>query len=140
MPLNLGAYELNQIVGPPGQKRFGFFMHPPAPEEGWASLTYTTAVPYNSNLTFGIRKEWGQVNGEDGMTFRVNIVDNAGGQHTIYQTSMETITENWTEPSLPMEEYWGQTILLQFQVHADANLLHDHGYWANPRFIVDNPD
>jgi hypothetical protein len=140
LPLNTGDYELNQIIGPPGQKRFGFFVHPPAPGDGWSSLTYTTTVPYNSDLIFGMRKEWGQVNGEDGMTFRVNIVDNADGQHTIYQTSLDTITEIWTEPSLPMDDFWGQTVLLQFQVHANGNLLHDHGYWANPRFVVDNPD
>jgi hypothetical protein len=88
----------------------------------------------------GMRKEWGHVNGEDGMTFRVNIVDNAGDQHTIYQTSLDTNIENWTEPSLPMDDFWGQTVLLQFQVHANGNLLHDHGYWANPRFVVDNLD
>jgi hypothetical protein len=124
------------MVGPPGQRRFGFYLHPPAPEEGWATLTYTAVVPPGGDLMFAVRKDWGQVNGEDGMTFRVNLVDTAGIPHTIYRMSLETIIENWTEPSLPMDGFAGQSVLLQFQVEANANLLHDHGYWANPRFVV----
>ncbi len=140
IPLDLGAYQLNQIVGSSGQERFGFFIHPPAPEDGWASLSYTTAVPNNSDLMFGIRKEWGSVSGEDGMTFRVNIVDNMGVTQTIYHESLDTITEDWLVPRIPMDKYWQQTITVQFQVHANNNLLHDHGYWANPRFITSSPD
>jgi hypothetical protein len=138
--LDSGAYQLDQIISVSEQERFGFFIHPPAPEDGWASLTYTTAVPTNSTLMFGIHKEWGQIEGEDGMTFRVNIIDAAGNKQTIYQTSIDAAARDWIEPKLPMNEYWQQTVSLQFQVHANSNLLHDHGYWANPRFVVDNPD
>ncbi|MCA9946508.1 MAG: hypothetical protein KC449_23665 [Anaerolineales bacterium] len=137
-PLDSGSYQLNQIVGLLGQKRFGFFMHPPSPEDGWASLTYTTTVPENSALTFGILKDWGGVAGEDGMIFRVNAVAEDGSRHTIYQYFLETETDGWVEPQIPMDDYWQQTILLQFQVHANENLLHDHGYWANPRFVIDS--
>jgi hypothetical protein len=133
-----GNYQLNQIVGPPGQKRFGFLMDPPNPEAGWASLAYTTTVPDQSNLTFGIRQDGRPVDGEKGLTFRVNIVDNADEQQTIYQTS--TLTEAWTELSLPMDDYWKQTILLQFQIQANTRLMHDRGYWANPRLVVDTSD
>jgi hypothetical protein len=138
--LDTGAYQLNQVIGPSGQKRFGFFIHPPAPETGWASLAYTTTVPYTSDLMFGIHKDWGQVEGEDGMTFRVNVVTDAGEKQTIFQSSVDILSEDWTELKLPMDAYWGQTVLLQFQVYANANLLHDHGYWANPRFVTSAVD
>jgi hypothetical protein len=39
-----------------------------------------------------------------------------------------------------MHDYWQQTISLQFQVHANGNVLHDHGYWANPRFVINPSD
>lgn len=72
------------------------------------------------------------------MIFRVNAVAEDGSRHTIYQYFLETETDGWVEPQIPMDDYWQQTILLQFQVHANENLLHDHGYWANPRFVIDS--
>jgi len=85
---------------------------------------------------FGIRKEWGRVDGEDGMAFRINLVDDMGVTQTIYYESIDTVTEDWIMSEIPMDEYWQQTISLQFQVYANNNLLHDHGYWANPRFVI----
>lgn len=139
-PLAPNDYQLNQIVSPSGQKRFGFWMYPPAPEDGWASLTYTATVPDKSALTFGIRQEGKPAADEKGLTFRVNIIDNAGGRQTICRTSLDASTTDWTEPSLPMDDYWKQTISLKFQVRANASLARERGYWANPRFVVDTSD
>ena len=34
----------------------------------------------------------------------------------------------------------GKDIELRFETAAGGNIIHDHGYWANPRFTVAFPE
>lgn len=131
------TYNLDRIVGPPGQKRFGFSMCQPMTDYGWASLTYNTIVTDGSFLMFGIRRDWEHAN-KDGMIFRINIVDSTNDQQILFYKLMDSLGENWTELALDMKKYWGQTVSLQFQVRAIENPSLECGYWANPRLIVND--
>lgn len=135
LPLDPGAFALDQIVGPPAERRLGLFMHPPAPSDGWASATYPVTVPQGSSLALGTFKEWGGIDGEDGLSFRVNFLPDAGGSITIFQESIDSPTPDWQRHEVDMSDYWGQTGRMQLQVSANGNLIHDHGYWMIPRFV-----
>jgi hypothetical protein len=134
-PLDPGAYALNQIVGPPEARRLGMFVHPPPPAEGWASITYPVSIPEGSTLTFDTYKEWGDIESEDGMIFRVNFLPDTGGGITLFQDSIDAPAAEWRNHHVDVSQFWGQSGRMQFQVSANGNLIHDHAYWSIPRFV-----
>jgi len=140
--LDSGSYKVNLDVGPPDARRLGIFLHPPSPNEGWSSIKFQATIPEHSDLRFGILRESGGLPEEDGMTFRVRAIRPSGESTVLFIAFLEpdqTKTKSqWTDVSLPMGDYWGETIDLYLEVFAGNNLLHDHGFWANPRFVVDN--
>ncbi len=139
-PLAENNYQLYQVVGPSSSRRFASYLHPPAPEEGWASLVYPVIVPQDSTLQFGIRRENGGLAEEDGLIFRVRATDASGTTHTLFNQFVDVNEHSddnpWTDISIPMKDYWGQEIELRFETAANNNVLHDHAYWANPRFTI----
>jgi hypothetical protein len=142
-PLPESNYHLYQVAGPAGYRRFASFLHPPVPEEGWASLAYSVSVPENGSLQFGIRRENGGLAEEDGMIFRVRAIDAGGNSQTLFEQFVDSNDHGpdnpWTDVSIPMSDYWGKTIELRFETGSGGNIIHDHGYWANPRFTIDPP-
>jgi hypothetical protein len=139
--LDEGSYQLNTLTGPPEARRLGIFLHPPAPADGWASLAYLVTVPENSSLRFATRRETGGLAVEDGMLFRVIVTRPSRESEIIYSDFVEpqknNIFEPWTEVSIPMNKYWGVDVEIRLEVAAGENLIHDHGYWANPRFVIE---
>ena len=139
--LDEGSYHLDTLVGPPGSRKLGIFLHPPAPEAGWASLAYSVAVPENSVLQFATRRETGGLSEEDGMHFRITITGPSNQSEIIYQEFVEVkrndSSEPWTEVTIPIQNYWGVNAEIRLEVAAGGNLIHDHGYWANPRFVIE---
>jgi len=134
-PADPGAYALGQIVGPPGERRLGMFMHPPAPDIGWISATYPVTIPEGSALAFGIYKAWADVEGEDGITFRINFFPDNGGEVVLFQESIESPEATWRQHVVDVSGFAGQTGRMQFQVSANGNILNDHGFWNVPRFV-----
>jgi hypothetical protein len=47
------------------------------------------------------------------------------------------MADGWKVVTIPADEYWGRPVRLRLQVFAGNNSLHDWGYWANPRFVID---
>jgi hypothetical protein len=129
------------VVEPSRFRRFASFLHPPASEEAWASLVYPATVPQNSALQFGIRRESDSLAGEDGLIFRVRATDASGNTLTLFNRFVDVNEHSndnpWTDISTPMKDFWGQEIELRFETAAKYSLIHDHGYWANPRFTID---
>jgi 4-amino-4-deoxy-L-arabinose transferase-like glycosyltransferase len=134
--LDEGAFELDVVKGPEEDKRFGFFLHPPAPEEGWSSLTYRTEVPEDSVLAFGLWKEWGGIEDEDGVQVRVRVRSPGLGEQTVYQADLATDKNSWTDVTVALDHYGSQEVQIELQVAAGDNFLHDHLYWANPRIVA----
>lgn len=134
--LDAGAFELDVVMGPEEEKRFGFFLHPPAPEEGWSSLTYRTEAPEDSALAFGLWKEWGGIEGEDGVQVRVRVKSPGLGELTVYEAELARDKNSWTDVIVPLDQYGSQEVQIELQVAAGDNFLHDHLYWANPRIVA----
>jgi hypothetical protein len=134
-------YAVDQIAGPPRERRFSIVMHSPEEENSWAALGYTVEIPRDSTLWFAVIKEGGELVDEDGMVFRVRVQGISGRLDTIFETFVENsapgMPAGWAEASVSLEAYWGQTVKMYFEVAAGANALHDYGYWANPRLVVD---
>ena len=134
-PADPGAYALGQIVGPFGERRLGAFMHPPAPDIGWISATYPVTIPEDSALAFGTYKAWADIEGEDGMTFRVKFLPDGGGAAVLFQESIDSPEATWRQHVVDVSGFAGQTGRMQFQVSANGNILNDHGFWSVPRFV-----
>ena len=134
-------YAVDQVVGPPDERRLSIAMHPPEASGSWALLGYTVKVPVNSELRFAIMRDGGGLSSEDGMAFRIRVQGEPGQLDTVFETFLENPTPEasigWTRAIVPMEVYWGQTVGLYLEVAAGANTWHDYGYWANPRLVVD---
>ena len=140
-PLGAGSFGVDLVAGPAGQRRLSIRQNAVPPEEGWAGLAFSVTVPANSQLALGVGKDGGSLPNEDGMIFRVRVEDMLGKSDVIYETSVETsapgLAAGWKTALIPMERYWGQPVKLRLEVFAGANDLHDYGYWANPRFVID---
>lgn len=134
-PADPGAYTLDRIVGPSGERRLGMFMHPPAPDIGWISATYPVIIPEDSALAFGTYKAWADIEGEDGMTFRVKFLPDGGGAVVLFQESIDSPEATWRQHVVDVSNFAGQTGRMQFQVAANGNILNDHGFWSVPRFV-----
>ncbi len=135
LPIDPGAYALDQIVGPSAGYRLGMFMHPPSPDVGWASATFPVTIPNNSALAFATYKAWADVDSEDGMTFRVNFLPDDGAPITIFQESIDTPESTWRHHLVDVSGMSGRSGHMQFQVSANGNLLNDHGFWTMPRLV-----
>jgi hypothetical protein len=132
------------ITGPEGDQRLAFLTEPPESGQGWLSLVYVVSVPDQSELRLAMRKEFGRLPGEDGMAFRVRLMDQSGQTETLLETFLtagEAGTEEvWQEVAIPLQPYWNQAVVLRLEVSAGKNALHDQGYWANPRFVIDHKE
>jgi hypothetical protein len=140
--LDAGSFAVDQVAGPVGQRRLSIRLNAVPPEQGWAGLTFSVTVPPGSRLAFGVGKDAGGLQNEDGMVFRVRIEDSVGSSDVLYETRVETsgpgMDAGWQMAMVPVERYWEQPVKLRLEVFARANNLHDYGYWANPRFVIDN--
>ena len=77
------------------------------------------------------------------MIFRVRAIDAGGNSQTLFEQFIDSSDHGpdnpWTDVPIPMSDYWGKTIELRFETGSGGNIIHDHGYWANPRFTIDPP-
>lgn len=127
------TYRLNQVIGPTAALRFGHYLHPP--NQGWTSLEFTTEVPAGTQFVVDVWKDWGDEAGEDGMTFRVVLEVVATGERLSSAVTITEPTQTWQTININPAAFVDRPIRVQLQVQAGQNALHDHGYWANPRFI-----
>ena len=78
------------------------------------------------------------------MIFRVRAIDAGGNSKTLFEQFVSTgehgADNPWTDVTIPMSDYAGKDIELRFETAAGGNIIHDHGYWANPRFTVAFPE
>ena len=114
-------------------------LHPPSPTEGWASVSYTVTAPALSTLQLAIYKAWGDVPEEDGIDYRIIVQNHSGEELIRVQDSLDAKKDTWSELDLPLSPFLpeDQIIQIDFQVYAQANFLHDHVYWANPRLTTE---
>jgi hypothetical protein len=140
--LDANAYAVDIVAGPPGARRLATQVNAVPPEHGWASLAYSVTVPAGSQLAFGIAKDAGAAEGDDGMAFRVRIEDGSGATETLFETDLEQgapgMAAGWKDVVVPVDRYWGKPVTLRLEVLAGANNAHDFGFWGNPRFVIDD--
>lgn len=127
--LNDSSFSDDQVVGPNDDRRLAFGIITKSP--GWVSAQYTDRVPYGSKLAFAIL-------GQPGQTFRIRLVEENGNETILFeQEILVGGQEIWHDFMLPVNEHWGRTISLFFELSSfnGEDLLE--GYWSNPRFVLE---
>jgi len=69
----------------------------------------------------------------DGVVFRV-VVRAAGKSKTIFEHHQREI--RWTRHEIPLSEFAGKDVAIEFRTECGANTIADWGVWGEPRIIA----
>lgn len=115
------------VTGPPADRRLALPVQPPERDQ-WLSLAYVVTIPEQSQLRLGLRSS-------GRLAFRVRLLPLAGPPEVLYEVTREPSQGKWTEVTIPMATYGGQPVVLRLETAGQSDAW---GYWANPRFVIED--
>lgn len=100
------------------------------PQNGrWLSHKITITIPENSELHTAVLPQ-------PGLRYRLRLITTSG-EETILFDSAGTEGQGWQVLIVPVEEYWGTAVTLNFELFSSGVAEDTSGYWGNPRLVID---